>query len=104
MGHPYGPISRTDILPEAVGTDQLEKTRDEYKIKSANVHMKYGSAQIIGLTLTISHGLGVTPKVAQVTQLSSAYIGTVYKQDVDDTNLRVATTTSGSIIEWTVWA
>jgi len=71
-------------------------------VQVANLFEAGGSASAEGLTATVYHNLGVTPTRVVLTQLSSAYLGTLHEGLVNNSALVVGTTVSGSYFRWWV--
>lgn len=126
MIHPYGLVQHTDLGEEIVYDSNVYALANIAKAKlqiSGNIvesdltsgtatvaktNVKYGSGTVAGLTATVAHGLGTTPKITHATALSTAHIaniqsgGRVWKNQVDATNLLVGTDVSGTNFEWSV--
>jgi len=64
----------------------------------------YGDTSCEGTSTVVTHGLGMVPTTIRLSQLSSPYIGTIYRGLENASQLTLHTTVSGSYIHWIVEA
>jgi len=98
-----GTIASGAIFPGSVASGAIQSGNiASGAVQVGNLFEAGGSASAEGLTATVYHNLGVTPTRVVLTQLSSAYLGTLHEGLVNNSALVVGTTVSGSYFRWWV--